>query len=383
MIRKLALLGSTGSIGRQTLDVISSLPGRFDVVALAAGNNHELLINQIERFRPTYVSCECDVERSLFPEVEFGTGVDGLVTAATLPEVDLVVVATSGHAAILPTLRAIEHGKTIALANKEVIVCAGEIITEEASRHGVEIRPVDSEHSAIWQCLHRSTVPSDVSLITLTASGGPFLNLSRDRLDSVTVSQALNHPNWKMGNKVTIDSATMMNKGLEVIEAHWLFNVPFTKIDVVIHPQSLVHSLVSFTDGAVLAQLAVHDMRVPIQFALTYPDRLPAPQHALDIPSIGKLEFCAPDLDRFPALRLARQAGEAGGSYPTVLSGADEIAVNSFLRDEIRFTQIAEAVEEVLARHIPAGSRLDLNEISEIDAWTRDEAQRVIRSLNE
>lgn len=382
MTRKIALLGSTGSIGRQTLDVIARFHDDFEIVALAAGSNHDLLRQQIEAFRPRFVSSECSIDGRRFPGIEFGSGVDGLITAATIPEVDIVVVATSGHAAILPTMRAVEHHKVIALANKEVIVCAGEIIIPEARRRNVEIRPVDSEHSGIWQCLHGSRVSPDVACVTLTASGGPFLDVPLAGLANVTVNDALNHPNWHMGSKITIDSATMMNKGLEVIEAHWLFGAPYDKIDVVIHPQSIVHSLVSFVDGSVLAQLAVHDMRVPIQNALTYPERRPSPRHTLNLTQLGSLEFRAPDLNRYPALRLARQAGVSGGTYPTVLSGADEIAVAAFLNDKIRFSEITKVVEEVLNRYKPDDSSIDLTRIADVDEWARAETQRVIQQLD-
>ena len=381
MTRKIALLGSTGSIGRQTLDVVQQLGDAFEVVALAAGQNGDLLLEQIRTFHPRFVSAECELDLSGIESVETGHGVEGLIAAATLPDVELVVVATSGHAAILPTLRAIESGKTIALANKEVIVCAGAIIVPEARQRGVEIRPVDSEHSAIWQCLNRPAIDSDVACVTLTASGGPFLDLPLPELHSVTVRQALNHPTWSMGSKVTIDSATMMNKGLEVIEAHWLFDVPYDQIDVVIHPQSIVHSLVSFTDGSVLAHLGVHDMRLPIQHALTYPRRVPSPQRRLDIAGLGGLEFRPPDLARFPALRLAREAGIAGGTYPTVLSGADEVAVEAFSRGELRFPQIVEVVERVLERHQPASHPVNLDSIREADSWARAEALHVIQQV--
>ena len=379
--RKLAVLGSTGSIGRQTLDVVSQMPEQFEIVALAAGNNHQVLIDQIAEFRPRFVSCECPIDTSLFPDVEFSSGIPGLIAAATIPEVELVVIATSGHAAILPTLRAIEEGKTIALANKEVIVCAGSVIIPEARRRGVEIRPVDSEHSAIWQCMHAPRMSDEIERVTLTASGGPFLDLPIEKLRHVSVEQALRHPNWNMGSKITIDSATLMNKGLEVIEAHWLFDIPYSKIDVVIHPQSTVHSLVNFIDGSVLAQLSVHDMRVPIQHALTYPQRLPAPQHSLDIAQLGSLDFRSPDFVRFPALRIAREAGETGGTYPTVLSGADEIAVAAFMSGKLNFTNISEVVEEALDRHVAPSGEIDLDRISDADSWTRRETHRIIRDL--
>lgn len=381
--KKIALLGSTGSVGRQTLDVVRQFPEQLEIVALAAGSNQTMLSQQVAEFRPRYVSAECDLDIPAGSSVECGRGVEGLLTAATLAEVDIVVVATSGHAAILPTLRAIEQGKTIALANKEAIVCAGAIIVPEARRRGVEIRPVDSEHSAIWQCLHGLHAGSDVARVTLTASGGPFLNLPLDELPHATVDQALAHPNWDMGTKITIDSATLMNKGLEVIEAHWLFDLPFEQIAVVTHPQSVVHSMVSFRDGAVLAQFGVHDMRLPIQYALTYPERAPAPHLALDLGALGTLEFHEPDLERFPALAVARQAGIAGGTYPAVLSGADEVAVHAFMAGEIGFLQIAGIVEAVLDAHTPQHRELTLDAISAADEWARDEAARIVRRLKD
>lgn len=381
--KKIALLGSTGSIGRQTLEVVRQFPDQLEIVALAAGSNELLLGQQIAEFRPSFVSAECNLERLPGFTHVCGRGVEGLLTAATLPEVDIVVVATSGHAAILPTLRAIEHGKTIALANKEAIVCAGAIIIPEARRRGVEIRPVDSEHSAIWQCLHGFEAGADVACITLTASGGPFLNRPLDQLAHVTVDQALAHPNWNMGNKITIDSATLMNKGLEVIEAHWLFNVPFEQIEVVMHPQSVVHSLVSFRDGSVLAQFGVHDMRLPIQYALTYPERVPAPHLALELGRLGTLEFCKPDLERFPSLAIARQAGISGGTYPAVLSGADEVAVRAFMSGDIRFLQIAEIVEAALNAHTPSYRDVTLELVAEADEWARDHASGMVRRLNQ
>ncbi|HET7034791.1 MAG TPA: 1-deoxy-D-xylulose-5-phosphate reductoisomerase [Thermomicrobiaceae bacterium] len=374
-VTRIALLGSTGSIGRQTLEVVASQPEQLAVVALAAGRNVALLGEQVARFRPRLVAV-AGPERPALTGVDVLTGAEGLIAAATLPEADIVVVATSGHAAILPTLRAIEAGKTIALANKESIVCAGEIILPAARRRGVAIRPVDSEHSAIWQCI--GSAPGDeVSRVTLTASGGPFRDTPLAELAGVTIEQALAHPNWTMGSKVTIDSATMMNKGLEVIEAHWLFDLPYAKIGVVIQPQSIVHSLVSFQDGAVLAQLAVPDMRIPIQYALSYPARWPASAPRLEIDRLNRLDFQPPSAERYPALRLARQAGEAGSTYPTVLSGADEVAVAAFLAGRIRFTAIAAIVAEVLDRHRPAPAPLTLQAIAAADDW----AQRTAADL--
>jgi len=381
--KKIALLGSTGSVGRQTLDVVRQFPEQLEIVALAAGSNQTLLSQQVAEFRPHFVSAECDLNLPAGLKLECGHGVEGLLAASTLPEVDIVVVATSGHAAILPTLRAIEHGKTIALANKEAIVCAGAIIIPEARRRGVEIRPVDSEHSAIWQCLNRLQAGADVARITLTASGGPFLNLPLDELAHATVDQALAHPNWNMGTKITIDSATLMNKGLEVIEAHWLFDMPFEQIAVVTHPQSVVHSLVSFRDGSVLAQFGVHDMRLPIQYALTYPERAPAPHLALDIGTLGTLEFHEPDLKQFPALAIARQVGIAGGFYPAVMSGADEVAVRAFMAGELRFLQIVQVVEAVLDAYTPHDREMTLDAIAEADEWSRRQAATVVRNLRD
>lgn len=378
MRQRLAILGSTGSIGRQTLAVVDHLPDRFEVVALAAGHNAELLQEQVDRYRPRLVSVAdgCDPRTIQAPEVL--SGAEGLEAVATMPEADIVVVATSGHSAIRPTLEAIRRGKTIALANKEAIVCAGEILVGEARRRGVEIRPVDSEHSAVWQCLSVRHQESEVERVTLTASGGPFRDTPAAELATVTVEQAMAHPTWRMGSKVTVDSATLMNKGLEVIEAHWLFALPYERIDTVIHPQSIVHALVSFADGSVVAHLAVPDMRLPIQYALTYPERPPAPHLRLDIAALGRLEFSPPDPERFPALELARAAGEAGSTYPTVLSSADEVAVAAFIAGRLGFTGIVDVVRAVLDRHQPAPGPLTLEAIAEADAWARREAETLI-----
>uniref|UniRef100_A0A831TA81 1-deoxy-D-xylulose 5-phosphate reductoisomerase n=1 Tax=Thermorudis peleae TaxID=1382356 RepID=A0A831TA81_9BACT len=379
MKTRLAVLGSTGSIGRQTLEVVDAYPDHFDVVALAAGQNIALLQQQIDRYRPQLVSVARDEDRALVQARTVLTGEDGLIAAATAPEVDLVVVATSGHQAIRPTLAAIAVGKTIALANKETVVCAGELIVAEARRRGVQIRPIDSEHSGIWQCLSVPHRREELARVTLTASGGPFRDTPLSRLEQVTAAEALAHPVWKMGSKITVDSATLMNKGLEVIEAHWLFDLPFEQIDVLIHPQSIVHALVTFRDGSVLAQLACPDMRLPIQYALVYPERLPAACQPLDLGAVSRLEFAPPDLERFPALQLAREAGQAGSTYPTVLSSADEVAVAAFLRGELRFTDIARVVRDVLERHQAPGGPLTLEHIAEADAWARAEARRRIQ----
>jgi 1-deoxy-D-xylulose-5-phosphate reductoisomerase len=378
MTTRVAILGSTGSIGRQTLAVIEDFPELFAVVGLAAGNNVDLLEQQARRYRPRLVSTGAD---SSFPKLEFAEhvpGQEGLAAVATMPDADIVVAATSGHSAIEPTLAAIRAGKRIALANKEAIVCAGALITSEAKTHGVEIRPVDSEHSAIWQCLMARHDDDPVKRVTLTASGGALRDVAHDELAHVTVDQALAHPNWRMGPKVTIDSATLMNKGLEVIEAHWLFDLGYDQIDVVIHPQSIVHSLVTFVDGSIIAQLGVPDMRLPIQYALTYPHRMPAPDRHLDLLGVGLLEFFSPDHRRFPGLRLAREAGVAGDTYPTVLSGADEVAVDAFLEGRIGFLDIIRVVEQVLDQHTPEPGPLTLERISAAYDWTRSRASEIV-----
>ena len=297
-VKRIALIGSTGSIGRQTLDVVRALPGRFRVIALAAGQNTNLLAEQVAEFKPEYVYCSAGV--SAAPGARPVT----LEELACLPEADIVVIAASGKAGLKPVLAAVSAGKKIALANKESLVTAGAIVIGEAAKSGAEIRPVDSEHSAIWQCLNGET--GGAARLMLTASGGPFLNYDKSALGAVTVEQALDHPSWKMGKKVTIDSATLMNKGLEVIEAHWLFEMPYDRIEVLVHPQSIIHSMVEFRDGSVKAQLSFPDMRLPIQYALTYPLRLPNANIAgLDWRAVAELEFRQPDYDRFPCLGMA------------------------------------------------------------------------------
>ncbi|MEA2512857.1 MAG: 1-deoxy-D-xylulose-5-phosphate reductoisomerase [Thermomicrobiales bacterium] len=376
-----AVLGSTGSIGRQTLDVVAQLPERFRIVALAAGANHELLAEQVRQFQPDVVARDDTSAGDLGPTTATClSGSDGLIAAATHPDADIVVVATSGHAAIMPTYRAIEAGKTIALANKETIVCAGELIMPLAARHGVEIRPVDSEHSAIWQALGAPR-RDDVARLILTASGGPFRTTPREQLASVTAEEALAHPTWRMGGKITIDSATLMNKGLELIEAHWLFAVPYDNIDVLVHPESIVHSIVEFVDGSQLAQLSLPDMRLPIQYALTYPEHASGPCRRLDLAEVGALHFERPDLDCFPALTLARRAGEQGMTYPTVLSAADEVAVEAFLAGRIPFLGIAAIVNDVLDAHTPS-ALTDVAVVFEADAWARRMAANLVSSIN-
>lgn len=370
-VRRLAILGSTGSIGQQTLDVVRSFPGRFQVIGLAAGRNAALLAKQIEEFQPRLASIESagsrEGLRGLNCEIR---SMEELVAA---PEVDLAVIAISGKAGLDPTLAAIRAGKSIALATKEVLVMAGGFVTAEAKRHGASLLPIDSEPSAIWQCLQGEQ--NRVARLILTASGGPFRHLSQNALSRVTPQQALDHPTWRMGPKVTIDSATMMNKGFEVIEAHWLFDVPYDSIEVVLHPQSIVHSMVEFVDGSVKAQLSPPDMRLPIQYALFYPERPPSKLPRLDFPSLGALTFEPPDLEKFPCLKLALEAGRKGGTYPAVLSAADEVAVELFLGRRVGFLDIARLVEQALEEHqsVPNPS---LEEILAADAWARERVKR-------
>lgn len=376
-----AVLGSTGSVGTQVLDVLRNFPDRFRVAALTAGSNVELLASQAREFHPQLiVAFEESIRTAAIPETtRIETGEEGLIEAATLPGVDVVVTATSGHAAIIPTARAIEAGKTIALANKETIVCAAEIIMPLAEKHNVAIRPVDSEHSAIWQALGGSD-PRHVARLILTASGGPFRNYT-GRMEDITVEMALNHPTWSMGGKITIDSATLMNKGLEVIEARWLFGLPYEQIEVLVHPESIIHSIVEFADFSQIAQLGLPDMRLPIQYALTYPDHAPGPCKRLSLADIGALHFVNPDEDRFPCLRLAREAGNKRGPYPAILSTADEIAVQAFMTGSLSFTGIARTVDHALASYTGPES-VTLESLAEIDAWTRTIAlESIARTL--
>ena len=374
-VKKLAILGSTGSIGRQTIDVVRAFPGRFQIIGLAAGKNLSLFSAQIEEFQPQFVHCQ---KPEVF-DADARYRLLSLEEIASHPDVDTVVIAASGQAGLAPTLAAVRAGKNIALANKESLVSAGEIIMAEARAHSARILPVDSEHSAIWQCLNGEKQEA-VSII-LTASGGPFLHRSPQEMEKVTVAQALRHPSWKMGKKVTIDSATLMNKGLEVIEAHWLFNMPYARIKVLIHPQSIVHSMVEFADGSTKAQLSYPDMRLPIQYALTCPERLHNPSlPGLDWSRISSLTFESPDLDSFPSLKLAIEAGKKGGTYPAVLCAADEAAVDLFLSGRIKFTDIARLIKAVLDEHQNT-SHPTLKQILAADEWARQKAQSISGEL--
>jgi 1-deoxy-D-xylulose-5-phosphate reductoisomerase len=376
-IKRVAVLGSTGSIGRQTLEVINAFPHHFRIIGLAAGKNLDLLAEQVNQFKPRFVHLQDKSQTRLTnAEYEFLS----LEEMASHPEIDIVVMATSGKWGLHPTLAAVKAGKRLALANKESLVMAGEIIVSEAKRNGAQIIPIDSEHSAIWQCLKGET--QKPTQIILTASGGPFYHYSQAKLNKVTTEQALKHPSWQMGRKVTIDSATLMNKGLEVIEAHWLFDIPFDNINVLIHPQSIVHSMVEFSDGSVKAQLSYPDMRLPIQYALSYPERLPNPQlPRLNWETSKDLSFEPPDLDTFPCLKLAIEAGRRGGTYPAVLCGADEVAVELFLSGRIKFTDIARLITPALEAH-QATSHPTVEEILAADSWAREKVMPLVSGDN-
>jgi 1-deoxy-D-xylulose-5-phosphate reductoisomerase len=381
MPRKISILGSTGSIGTSTVEVLREHRDRFRVLGLAAGSRWMDTLRQIEELSPEIVSLsdpqaarELRKNLSGHKKVRVLEGPQGLEEVASYEGVDTVVAAISGAAGLVPVIRAIESGKTIALANKEVLVAAGALVTRLARDREISLVPVDSEHSAIFQCLKGESRPS-VSRVLLTASGGPFRGLSQDDLSSVTPERALAHPNWRMGAKITIDSSTLMNKGLEVIEAHWLFSIPYHQIEVVVHPQSVVHSMVEFCDGSTMAQLGPTDMRVAILYALTHPDRLPIRKVSrVDLPSIGTLSFERPDLKTFRCLAVAIESGRRGRTYPAVLSAANEVAVARFLSGSLSFCEIPRLLERVLERH-QAGDPDRLDDILESDAWARREAE--------
>jgi len=379
-VKTLAILGSTGSIGRQTLDIVAAHPERLRVLAIAA-RNLDALAAQARCFQPSFVGVASDVREGAdaFPATtKVLWGRQSLVEIATHPDVDLVVVGTVGRAGLEATLAAVKAGKRVAIANKEPLVMAGAVVTAEAAAHGGVLLPIDSEHSALWQCLLGEEKASVESLY-LTASGGALRDYDQARLDAVTPAQALRHPTWSMGPKVTIDSATLMNKGLEVMEARWLFDLPIERIKVVLHPTSTVHAMVQFADGVVKAQLGAPDMRAPIQFALSYPERwpLPADVRGFDVATTAPLTFAAPEPGRWPCLDLALRAGHAGGTYPAVLCGADEAAVDYFLDGRISFTRIPDLVAGALDAHT-TGDMYDLDAIVAADAWARDYCRRMV-----
>jgi 1-deoxy-D-xylulose-5-phosphate reductoisomerase len=381
-MKRLAILGSTGSIGVNTLDIVRQFPEKFEVVSLSAGTNIQLFKKQILQFRPKLVSVlNKELSETLRRElihipIEIVHGVEGLIQVATHPEVDQVVSAIVGAVGLIPTLSAIKTGKVIALANKESLVMAGKIMMEEAKRNNVQILPVDSEHSAIFQALlgHRK---EDVHRIILTASGGPFLNLPSERLHEVTVKEALTHPHWEMGKKITIDSASLMNKGLEVIEAHWLFNIPVEKIIVQIHPQSIVHSMVEYIDGSIVAQMGIADMKIPISYALSFPHRLPLNLPPLNLSQIGGLTFLSPDPERFPCLKLAYRSIEIGETMPAILNAANEIAVNAFLEGSLKFTHLPLLLQRVMEDH-EVKSVQTIEDILRADQWARERSKAIL-----
>lgn len=373
-MKRISILGSTGSIGTQTLDVVSYYPELYSVEGLSGGFNVTLLSEQVRQFRPKKVSVATkELAEQLRQQIPAGTevyyGEEGLLEIAAGTDADMLITALVGSQGLKPTMAAIEAGKHIGLANKETLVSAGHLVTALASERGVKLLPIDSEHSAIFQCLNGES-HDQINKITLTASGGSFRDRTRDELRNVTVEDALKHPNWSMGAKITIDSATMANKGLEVIEAHWLFKLPYDQIEVLIHPESVIHSFVEFKDYSIIAQLGMPDMRVPIQYALTYPDRMKTPSQPLRLADIGKLHFKEMDFDRYPCLRMAYESGKIGGSMPTVFNAANEAAVGRFLKGEISFLAIENLIFDVMSQH-EAVNNPDLNQIVEMDQWAR------------
>ena len=374
-MKKLVVLGSTGSIGQQTLDIARAFPSIFQVVGLAAGTNVDLLQAQVREFQPEMVYCASSKDLELPPHAQWAP----MEEMSTRDDVDLVMAATIGTAGLLPTFRALECGKRVALANKEVIVMAGELLKAAEARYGGAILPVDSEPSAIWQCMQGE--PSALRRIIITASGGPFRTADPADLESVTPEQALKHPTWQMGRKITVDSATLINKAFEVIESRWLFDLPFEKIEVVVHPQSVVHSMIELADNSVKAQMGPPDMRLPIQYSMFHPDRMPndlIPR--LDIANPYSLTFQPLELDRYPCFSLALDAGKRGGTYPAALSAADEIAVGLFLERKIGYMDIGRVINRVLEDH-EVSSEPDLEELVEVDQWARVRANEVARSL--
>jgi len=381
-MKKICVLGSTGSIGCNTLDVVRNNPGRLQVKSLVAGSNIELLAKQAEEFKPDFVAVADPSMYSALKNALKGTGIrcgassEGVLASVEVPETDTVVAAIVGAAGLLPVMRSIELGRQICLANKETLVVGGSIVIDAAEKAGVNILPVDSEHSAIFQCLCGADQTPPEKII-ITASGGPFRGWTREQLTAVTVEQALKHPNWSMGGKITIDSATLMNKGLEVIEAHWLFKVPYERIEVVVHPQSIIHSMVEFSDGSVIAQLGWPDMKLPIQYALSWPERWGPVLKKLDLASVGSMTFQEPDLKNFPCLEMAFEAGKAGGIMPCVLNAANEIAVSAFLNKKISFVEIAEIVENTIQSFRP-GLTVCLDILMKADTEARQIAAELV-----
>lgn len=384
-MKKIAILGSTGSVGQTALTLIKKHPEHYQVVSLAAGEQVDVLAEQIRTFKPRWVSVKSEAGVKKLREltgnirgIEYGFGVEAAETAASLPEADFVLSSIVGASGLRPTLAAAKAGKTIGLANKESLVVAGALVTKIVKEHGATLLPVDSEHSAIFQCLLGSS-PEHVEKLILTASGGPFFSKPELDLESVSKEAALKHPNWSMGAKITIDSATMMNKGLEAIEACWLFGLPSEKIEVVVHPQSIIHSMVEFVDRSVLAQLSLPDMTGPISFALSYPSRIREAMEPLRLSKLRELTFFEPDHRRFPAVRLALDAFASGPTFPAVLNGANEVTVDAFLNERIAFTDITRINAEVVSKHVSSVANT-LHDFIEADQWGRSEAERLVRT---
>jgi len=383
-VKHIVILGSTGSIGASTLDVVSKFPDRFQIVGLAAGSNDQILEDQIRAFQPKVVALSCpDAAKRLRArvsnaQVDVLDGEPGLCEVAGLPEGDLVISAIVGGAGLKPTLSAIQAGRQVALANKEPMVMAGQLMQQEAHKHGVTIFPIDSEHSAIFQSMegHRKV---DIRRVVLTASGGPFWDWPTTDFEHVTPAQALKHPNWKMGAKITTDSATLMNKGLEVIEARWLFDLPASQIDVVIHRESIIHSLVEYCDGSVISQLGHPDMRTPISYAMNYPERVPLHPPLLDLGKIGKLTFSPPDTEKFPCLRLAYDALAGGAGLPATLNAANEVAVHAFLNNQIAFLDIPKVIQETMTAYCPTPLST-IEDVLDVDQWARRTAEEIMKT---
>lgn len=378
-MKHLSILGSTGSIGTQTLEIVRQFPEEFKIVGLTANKNSELLLKQIREFRPKAAAI---MDRSKaddllnFSSCQIYSGIEGLNKIASLNEADTVVNALVGSVGIEPTYNAVKSKKNIALANKEALVAAGSAIMEEVKKNKISLMPIDSEHSAIFQCLNGENI-KEASKITITCSGGPFRNYTKQQFENVAVQDALKHPTWNMGNKITIDSATLMNKGFEVIEAHWLYGIEYNQIKIVIHPQSIVHSLVEFVDQSVIAQLGLPDMKVPIQYALSYPKRFSSSGKSLDLAEIKKLEFKEPDFDMFPCLKYAYEAGNIGGTIPAVMNAANEAAVYAFLENKIRFLDIPRLIRKIMDNHRLIKNP-SLKDIIEADKKAKEEAKKII-----
>jgi len=380
-MKKLSILGSTGSIGTQTLDIIKNNLNEFKVIGLTTNKNTELLIKQINEFKPEAIAVmdnEKADELKQNVDINVYSGIDGIIKIATLNEVDTVVNSLVGSIGVRPTIEAIKSKKNIALANKETLVAAGSIVMDEVKKNNVDLMPIDSEHSAISQCINGEQI-KDINKITITASGGPFRNYSKEQLENVTVQDALNHPTWNMGNKITIDSATLMNKGFEVIEAHWLYGINYDKIDVVIHPQSIIHSLVEFKDNSTLAQFSLPNMKIPIQYALSYPKRFPLQTKKLNLTEIKNLSFEKPNLDWFPCLKYAYDAGIRSGTLPAVLNAVNEVVVYAFLENKIKFLDIPKLINKMMQDH-KIIENPNLSQILDVDKKIKEETNNLIEN---